>query len=240
MRAIGVLLLVSLLPGGAPCPRQEALPSGSEALSRMRAVYSSCSTYADECTFAVSVVTSSAPPPLWSHGTVSIKFVRGQALRAAVSFGVAEMPLQPAYVLHSSTGEHRLARYSSGQAEPHVWESDSLEYVVGATTGSTGLMAAPVQYVASLLMAGEFSQLGCAQLVHPVVDAIEPVGDSLCLRIHAEGSAGTVFTLWVDRESWLLRRLSRADPVADLRRLTTIEIRGAINAPVAPSELAFP
>jgi len=240
MRAIVGSLLASMLSLASPGPQQLEIPSGEQALASMRATYSGCGSYADSCSFAVSFGPSNGPPNLWSQGTLSTKFVRGQALRADASFGIGDAPPQLSYVVHSSADRHRLARYSRGQPEPKVLESDSLEYVLGATTGSTGLMAAPLQYVASLLLANEFHDLGCAQLAHPLVEAVEPMGDSLCLRIHAEGSNGTLFTLWVDHESWLLRRLSRDDPMAELRRVTTIEFHGTINASIAPSELTFP
>jgi len=233
--AIGFVLSAAQV--GVP-PVEEL--TGLEVLARMRAVYALSDSYSDTCNFTVSVASASKPLALWSHGVVSMRYVRGSALRVEASFAIGSDVPVPSYVLHSSGGVHRVASFSTERSEPHVAEYGSLEYAVAATTGSTGLMAAPAQYVGSLLLGSEFSQLGLGQLVNPVAEAIEPLGEHLCVRIRAEGVGGTVVTLWVDRHSWLLRRLTRDDAVGDMHRVTTLELYGVVNPSISPSELSYP
>lgn len=223
---------------GAPLS-EEFLPSGAEVLSRMRELYSSCASYADTCTYSVTLARAGEPIPLWTQGTLTTRFVRGQALRADASMGVNGQSSISSQVLHSSEGHHALVS-TIGEQEPKRYEYKSLEYSVLATNGATGLWAAPVQYVASLLLPDSFTASALAQLGNPVTEAIEPIGDSWCLRVHGETPAGTSITLWVDRDSWLLRRLSRDDSLDDMHRRTTIEFHGRVGVDIPPGELAAP
>ena len=218
---------------------EEFLPSGAEILTRMREVYSSCSSYADTCAYSVSLAPAGEPIPLWTQGTLTTRFVRGQALRADASLGVNGQSSAGSQVLHSSEGHHVLVS-TIGEQEPKRYEYKSLEYSVLATSGMTGLWAAPVQYVASLLVPAEFSESVLAQLTDLVTEALEPVGDSWCLRVHGETPAQSSITLWIDRDSWLLRRLSRDDPLDDMHRRTTIEFHGRVGVDIPPGELAAP
>lgn len=218
----------------------EFLPSGTETLSRMRDVYSTCSSYADTCTVSVSMASSGEPIPLWTEGTLTTRFVRGTALRADASVGLKGQASVGSYILHSTEVHHTVVMSMGSRRAPARHDYKSLEHSVQATNGATGLWGAPVQYVASLLLPDNFAASALAQLGHPVTEALEPLGDGWCLRVHGETPSKTAITLWVDRDSWLLRRLSRDDSLDDIHLRTTIEFHGAVGVDVAPSELAPP
>jgi len=178
---------------------------------------------------------------LWTQGTLNTRFVRGVALRADSSFAINNATQPSSYTLHAAPGHYVFSHTGPGGADAKRYEPKSLEQLVSVTNGSTGLWGAPVQYAASLLFADELSMSGLAQLANPVTEAVEPIGENWCLRIRAESSSGALLTLWVDRESWLLRRLSHDTPVGDIHRRVTVEYHSvAVGVDIAPGEVAPP
>jgi hypothetical protein len=205
----------------------------------MRAVYSNCGTYLDTCAFSVSSSQGTEPIAIWSQGTLTTRFIRGTALRAdqSVSFNDATQPLS--YVLHAADAHYTIVQHGPG-SESKRYEPRSLEQMVQYTYGSTGLWGAPVQYVASLLFPDEVSHCGLAPLVDPITEALEPIGGLWCLRLRAQLPAGGSLTLWVDRDTWLLQRVSSEQLLGDINRRSTVEFRPSIDVSISPGEVATP
>ena len=247
-RLLPCLLMAALVVAPSRTDQDDDPISGPDVLARMRAAYAGCTSYQGEGTFAVTMSQGDHPLALWSHGTFSTRFARGRAFHVTSRYAIGDGDEKLSSVMQSTSDRNRLVNFLDVKGGPKVYEYGSLEYMVEAATGATGLAASPSQYVASLLLPGEFAYMGLAGVKEVVAEAIEPVGGHFCIRLRGKTRQYDEFVIWVDKDTWMLRRLTREvtlEPTVEpdgsaLRIRTTLEWKGEFDVAIEDSEFAFP
>ncbi len=225
-------LVLVLLRSGQPLPT-EGTQGDERSLAALRAlhtVYLECATYRDE-------------------GEVEQVFVKDGGRRTV------RLPFETAFVrdggyryeFRSRRGEEEWDRYvvwrdgdtwrSWWSVGPQAKEATSLN---GVLAGPSGVSGGSATIVPGLLQAGPgwgdwLTQPGSVALEDP-----EVVDGRRCDRLRLEyGTISPPWTVWVDQEQHLVRRMFQSREVNDFVVETTIAFRPEVGVAIPAAELAF-
>lgn len=194
--ASAVALLASRVFGE---PSTTARASAQELLQRMAQTYSSCRSYQDKGTVALTF-KAHTPPHIdeWSFRTA---FVRPGEFRLDFESGRGRET--NTIWRHGSTV---LAKWSG---ERTVERLDSLS---SAVAGATGISSGVAHTVPALLMPEDIGGWRLTELQDVVRLENDRLGEASCLRLRGVGGEGLPVTVWLDSETYLIRRIDEELP----------------------------
>lgn len=194
--------------------------TAQEILNRMVQEYATCKTYRDKG--IVSTLYSSSDGSTRTRKIMfSTAFVRPDRFRFEFTtrsvFG-EEMP----YIVHSSHGDTRTWWYIN----PGVEEEESLGMAIA---GATGVSSGSAHTVAVLLM--EETIGGNSMSDMKSLTRLPDAGyeGSLCYRVTGETRGGANPTLWIDKNTFLLRRIDWSREFAEFRTNTITTYAPEVN-----------
>ena len=180
----------------------EPEPSAEEIVKRMQARYAAMESYSDEG-HVVSFFESDNP--FTSEKSFSTAFVRPGHLR--FQFTRHTGPLGQSddnlYVVWAAGKEARSWWTTTGELVTH-------ESIERALAGPTGISSQAVVMITGLLLPEHQWSSPLEGIQSPFLAGTERVGDHECFRIEAtvRNHAGP-WTIWIDREVFLVRRVER-------------------------------
>jgi hypothetical protein len=186
-------------------PISEDDPSVHEVLAHLRTAYAEAGTYRDEGVVEIVFRKPAGVGEFAEYRPFRTHFIRP----AHFHFEYKNTPHPSA---KSFRMRHRYVVWQNGEAvrswwtiQPEVREWDSLNSGLGAAVGVSGGSSSTV---AGLLMPGEMPFGGGIHLGQPVLAGVQDVGGAACYRIEdARPRHHDTLILWVDTESFLIRRI---------------------------------
>jgi len=232
-------------PSPAPAVPAEAgdAPSAAENAAReiiatMAKAYAECSSYRDSGTVTTKfIVTSKAARDAMGaertdHLAFKTVFVRNGSFRfeyADLEGWAANKPL-----IVSSDGK---AVRTWWHVEPGVETASSLSMAIA---GATGVSRGSAHTVPRLLLP-EIRGWSLTETVEPRCAGEDFIDGRTCLKIVAKHPAGDPRTIWIDKESHLIRQLSQSHDHGDkgFRTEQTTSYAPEVNVTIDPVELEF-
>lgn len=214
-------------PADAPTPQDE--PDAGQILNRMAETYAQCKTYRDSGT--VTTVFIEAQKRRTDEKPFTTAFVRPDRFRFEYQHhlgvgGILETTIS--YVVCRNADKI----LTWWDARPEIKENESLGR---ALAGATGISGGSAHTVPALLIPDEVGGWRLNDITEPkrIEDAIHD--NSACLRIQ-----GTFIdhpmTIWIDRESFLVRRIDQERQFDDFRTEETTIYEPVIDEDI-PDEL---
>ena len=220
--ALFVLRMGGLIPAHATEPGDPVVgetPSADRILDNMRQVYAECESYADEG--EVSLVFKSEQRERVDRRPFKTWFIRPENFRF-------EFRNQ-----HPSNGRgpsHRYVVWADGEHIRSYWtvnkqlqEFESVELALGGPTGVSGGSATmiPALLMREMNWGGLLRRLSDTKLL-----GTERVGDALCYKVEGRYLADRdPLTLWIDADSFFVRRVFETSKVPNADVEKTIEYR---------------
>jgi hypothetical protein len=196
------------------------LASAVQVLGRVEEVYAACESYRD--TGVARVLTQGGGMSRQDSQPFATAFIRPDRFR--FDFGgrgprVGELWARPVIWFDGTA----VRAFSPADGLPHAYPT-----VTAALLDAEGPSAGTSVLVPRLLAPGALPGLAVTQLLHPVVTGAEPIGGVECVKV--EGRQDDVLvTIWVDRQSFLIRQLSGSRPIDNGTTQTTITYQPELN-----------
>lgn len=196
----------------------------------MAAVYSDCETYSDVGVVSSTVFTVEVGEKRLDDKTFATAFIRPD--RFCFEFAEPEDGQQKTRCVISREGEDVQFWFF---ALPGIERPESLEMALAGATGVSGTAA---YFVPALLMPTEIGGRGLTLMreIRRVDDARHK--KNRCYRVEGRLGAGTAM-VWVDIESFLIRRLDYQLDLGHTRDESSITYEPRVNCAVSPGMLEF-
>ena len=214
-------------PARASRPPPASQPSGPvdlasafQVLGRVQEVYASCQSYRD--TGVARVTTIGGGLSRQDSQPFATAFVRPDRFR--FDFGgrgprLGELWVRPVIWFDGTT----VHAFSPADGRPRTYPT-----VTAALLDAEQASAGTSVLIPHLLAPGALPGAAITELLHPVVTGGEPVAGVECVKI--EGRQGDVLvTIWVDRNSFLIRQLAGTRQIEDGSTQTTITYQPELN-----------
>jgi cytochrome c biogenesis protein CcmG, thiol:disulfide interchange protein DsbE len=202
-RTAFALVAVAACAHPSPSPTVEApLPAPADVLARMTAAYRGLTSYADRGSITDRITNASGTRAFSS--TFRTAFVRPDKLRFEYdNLGDANH----AYVIWTADGRARTFWY----LKPSLVHEDS---DLADALESAASVSSTTSYVVPQLLRPDLLDGGSvADLESPLIAGVEVIQGRAC--IHVRGALqGRATDLWIDRASYLLRKIETRDQVA--------------------------
>src|SRR4051794_26206864 len=196
------------------------LASAVQVLGRVQEVYAACESYRD--TGVARVLTEGGGMSRQDSQPFATAYVRPDRFR--FDFGgrgprVGDLWARPVIWFDGAT----VRGFSPGVGSPHTYPS-----VTAALLDAEGPSAGTSVIVPRLLAPDAMPGPAVINLLHAVVTGGEPIAGVECVKI--EGRQDDVLvTLWVDRQSFLIRQLLGSRPIDNGTTRTTITYQPELN-----------
>ena len=240
----GVLCLVLAAAQDAPktAPPATAPPASSiaetdpaeaaarEALAAMAKAYAECSSYHDTGTVTTKYTQGGSES---SRRVFKTAFVRGATFRFEYS-DVDEGEVGKPYIVWADAHSTR----SWWHVKPGVKTELSLSM---ALAGATGVSGGSAHTIPRLLLPDAIGGWVITQVVNPRCEGEELVAGRACLKIVTKHPFGSPLTLWIDKETHLVRQLFEQQDLKDkgLAWEETTTYAPEANVNIEPAELEF-
>ena len=202
--------------------------SAREILARMARAYAECDSYLDEG--VVTTVFIDDDRTWTTERPFSTALVRPDRFRFEYSEREPGF-LRLEYIVWRDGREVR----SWFHATPGVEEVSSLSL---ALAGATGVSGGSAHTIPHLLMPDQLGGSSLAYLRDPELLETTDLDGFECYRIRSV-SADSPEVLWIDKSSYLVRRIDEATEFDDFRTEKVTTYRPQINGPIADELLAF-
>jgi len=219
-------------------PDEPSAAAAREILSAMAKAYADCTSYRD---------TGTVSTKFSSLGTVSADsfggersnrlefktaFVRGGSFR----FEYSDLDGHAAHKPYIIASDGKTVR-SWWHVKPGVETAASLGMAIA---GATGVSSGSAHHIPRLLLP-EIDGWPLTAVVDPRLDGEETLDGHVCLKLVARHSNGDPWTLWIDKDTHLVRQLFRSHEFADkgFRTEQTTIYKPEVDVTIDPSELAF-
>jgi len=200
-----------------------------ELLDAAAAAYADCASYRDE-------------------GLVSTTFIDEDGER------VVEKPFRTAFVRADRFRFECRERDGDGETtERIVWSDDDGTYtwvaheadvrrersLSAGVAAATGVSSSSAHVVPRLLMPEDIGGFALSELQDVEMLGEEEIGGALTSKLQGKRECRGWWTLWIEKDSLLLRRLDRQSEFDTFRTRTTITYEPQINVPIDEEELDF-
>jgi outer membrane lipoprotein-sorting protein len=196
------------------------LASASEVLGRVQEVYAACESYRD--TGVARVTTTASGMSRQDSQPFATAFVRPDRFR--FDFGgrgprVGELWVRPVIWFDGTT----VRAFSPADGQPRTYPTVAAA-LLDADTASAGTSV----LVPHLLAPGALPGPPITNLLHPAVTGGEPIAGVECVKIEGRQEEVLV-TIWVDRQSFLIRQLTGTRLIESGTTETTITYQPELN-----------
>lgn len=212
-----------LSPAAARVAQRPDSPEARQIVDRMAEVYASCSTYRDEG--RVETVYFERVGESTETLRFRTAFVRPDRFRFEY------VDASDRYVIHSDSNGTR----TWWDVTPGVEEEDSLEL---ALAGATGISSGSAHTIPSLLL-NEAHSFRLTDLTELMLLPDANLDGVSCYRIQGKNRGGDVESLWIEKKTYLLRRIDTGMQFSDFRTEETTTYSPQVNVDVPPEELEF-
>lgn len=200
--------------------------SASQILDRMAAAYSQCETYVD--TGTVTTVFKSADGTWTEVKPFATAMVRPDQFRFEYS--------------EEGEPDSRLVVWRNGREIRTWWaltqEAEQAESLGLALAGATGVSSGSAHTIPALLMPEEVEGRKLTDLQQVIRSEDEDLGAHKCFTL--EGLyAGRGIRIWIDQDSYLVRRLDGTSEFADFSTAETTVYQPVIDGDVSPVLLEY-
>lgn len=205
---------------------------GPTVLARMAAAYAGCSTYQDD---GVLWDEFGGPEGHSSTTAFNTSFVRGGGFRFEYRRDRPK-PLTRYFEEGDRTVIWGTVRRARRWASSGGSDETTLNMQLG---GEAGVSGGTSKTVPSMLLPDVLEGRRLNELVEPKVDSIESIEGRNCYRV-AAGHPGFRETMWIDAETYLLRRMQETMELSNgTKCVSTTAYSPRVNVEIDPSVLAF-
>ena len=204
------------------CPRRPDSPEAREIMNRMAEVYLTCSAYRDKGT----VLTTSFYAG--DTDTEEVRFMTAFVRPDRFRFEFVED--SDRYIVHSDSSGTRTWWDLTG-----LDEEESLDL---ALAGATGVSMGAAHTIPSLLL-NEKDSHRLTDLTELTLLPDEKLGGVLCHRIEGKNWRGDTESLWIDKTTYLLRRIDEASTFPGFRTEDTTIYSPQVDTAISSEELEF-
>ncbi len=191
-----LLALSASLTGNAAVPKQESL-TAQEILQRMAKVYASCRSYHDSG--VVSTVTITARGQRTEKKPFTTAFVRPDRFRFEYTERIGN-DLASHFIVWRKGDDVR----TWWNVMPNMPPPQSLEM---ALAGATGVSGGSAHYIPAMLIPNEISGYYLTDLTGTRRLQNAKLGGVECFRIQGRPVVGGSLLLWIDTQTFLVRRI---------------------------------
>lgn len=181
--------------------------SAHDVLQRVEHTYASCRSYRD--TGTVTSASNSDGKTCSSTLYFLTAFTRPDRFRFEYNEGQGNLIGYQRYILWTSEGK----AYRWWTIDPRVSEVDSLDMAIA---GATGVSSKSAHHVPRLLMPGKITGRALTHLESLKLLSPETINGVDCFRIEGNITIGGINTLWIEKSSYLIRKIVerfKNDPV---------------------------
>lgn len=230
-------VLVMSCAATAPASRapEAAAPTADEVLNAMVTTYAKASSYEDRGT-VTTVFSRGGAASSTRQLSFETAFDRGRRFRFEYRLD-QQFRGRPLYNPRSVIWSDFAHTYSEWPLAPRIIDDRAdLAMAVHAAAGTSSLSSVTIP---GLLM----PNLGGVGVLHPSaasVDGVEVVSGHQCWRLRGMFRTDDPVTLWIDRDSHLLRKVATSHHFPDFETATTTAYEPDVNRPVAAGHLEPP
>lgn len=228
-RGLCVVLAVWFSQAGSAEESTPANPTAKQIIDRMAKTYADCESYRDSG--LVKTVFISSRGERVSEKPFSTAFIRPDRFRFEYYENKGGLIGKCRYIVWRDDKEVK----TKWDIRPGIKKPESLGM---ALAGATGVSSGSAHTIPALLMADEV----CGRRLTDMTDARRIEDDKLgkvdCFRIRAK-YAKRPMTVWIDKKSFLIRRIDGRNEFDDFRTEDTTTYDPVINAEITDQALEF-
>lgn len=217
-------------PAGTPAADGVQDAAARDLLAAMAKTYAECTSYRDSGTVIDTWVGRD------QTSTVAFKttFVRGGSFRFEHVSPEHDGVGKP-YIVWT---DGKVVRTWWPLKPPHVREESSLEMGIA---GATGISMGAALMIPRLLFPDAIRAWALTDVIDPKVEGEEAIDDKPCVKIAGADGRGGQRTIWLDKQSHLVRKLFVSHPFPDRGYTgeTTTTYQPELNPAIDPAELEF-
>jgi len=228
--AVSMMTLAITASGTAQQVEDMTIGSPQELINKMAYAYSSCKSYKDE-------------------GVVTTIFIGDDGRQRTVKKPFTTAFVRPdrfRFEFQSRHGEGEWNRYivwRDGESVRTWWSIrpgiENKESLSRAIAGATGVSGSSAHTIPRLLLPDEVTGSSLAKLRDLQLLNDEDVDGVLCFKIQGKYSRDRIRMLWIDKKSYLIRKIFESSKFPDFRTETTTTYDPQLNADVVSYDLKF-